>query len=235
MTSHACFSSLTPSCPHTHLAPVDPTHLTNALRTACNAAITAEPEITKWDIQMGDGDCGEAVVGICTSILRKLDAGLCEQNQGHLFPILDAVEDCVEDIGGTLGAIISIVLASFTSSLRTMAAKAGEEGLELDMDTIGKAAGEALKNLMTYTGARVGGRTVMDTLIPFCETLEKEKVLSAAVGAAEQGARKTEGMQAKFGRATYVGDKGNEAKTPMDPGAWAAAVWLKGLREGLQG
>lgn len=181
---------------------------------------------------MGDGDCGEAVVGICSSVLKNLDAGLCKQHDGHLFPILDAVGEDVEEIGGTLGAIISIILASFTSSLRTEAAAQGE-AFQISIAEVSKAAGAALKNLMTYTGARVGGRTVMDTLIPFCETLEKEQDFVKAIHRAEKGAKATEGMQAKFGRATYVGDKTDAEKTPMDPGAWAAAVFLQGLAEGF--
>jgi dihydroxyacetone kinase len=44
---------------------VDPAVLDSSLRNACNKAIEAEPDLTKWDIQMGDGDCGEAVVGMC--------------------------------------------------------------------------------------------------------------------------------------------------------------------------
>lgn len=43
---------------------VDATLLESALRSGCNAAIQREPDITKWDIVMGDGDCGEAVIGM---------------------------------------------------------------------------------------------------------------------------------------------------------------------------
>lgn len=44
---------------------IDATLLESALRNGCNTAIEREPDITKWDIVMGDGDCGEAVVGMC--------------------------------------------------------------------------------------------------------------------------------------------------------------------------
>lgn len=76
----------------------------------------------------------------------------------------------------------------------------------------------------------------MDTLIPFCETLEKEANLSKAVDAADKGAKSTSEMKAKFGRATYVGEKRVEAQqdSPPDPGAMAAAIFLKGLLEGMQ-
>lgn len=52
---------------------VDTAVLESALRSACDAAIKREPDITKWDIVMGDGDCGEAVVGMCQVSLRQRD------------------------------------------------------------------------------------------------------------------------------------------------------------------
>lgn len=181
---------------------VDPSLLENALRSACKAAIAAEPDITKWDIQMGDGDCGEAVVGMCQGVLKKLDAGLSKQ--GSFFHILDEVGEAVEEIGGTLGAIVAIIVASCTTSLRQAYSSAGSgSGFEMNAKTAGQAAGAALKNLMSYTGARQGGRTVMDTFIPFCETLEKESDFAKAVEAAEKGAQSTKGMGAKFGRGMY--------------------------------
>nr|POE49303.1 dihydroxyacetone kinase 1 [Quercus suber] len=175
---------------------VDRVILESSLRHACEAAIQAEPDITRWDIEMGDGDCGEAVVGMCQGILRKINSGLC--NDGCIFDVLDEVGTAIEEIGGTLGAIIAIILASFTSNLRLADRKSG--GSEFTSQTAGYAAGCALKNLMGYTSAKAGGRTVMDALIPFCETLEKDCDFSKAVSDAEQGARSTSGMKAKFGR-----------------------------------
>ncbi|KAF2209292.1 hypothetical protein CERZMDRAFT_47583 [Cercospora zeae-maydis SCOH1-5] len=211
---------------------IDPTLVENALRNACNIAIKAEPEITKWDIQMGDGDCGEAVVGMCQGVLRKLDEGLAKQ--GSFFHILDQVGEAVEEIGGTLGAIISIILASFTTTLR-QAYNQDESGFTIDARTAGRAAGAALQNLQSYTSARQGGRTVMDALIPFCQSLEKDANLEKAVEEAEAGAESTSGMKAKFGRATYVGDQAeSQQDTPPDPGAKAAAFFLRGLVDGLK-
>lgn len=179
---------------------VDPIILERALRAACDAAISAEPDITKWDIEMGDGDCGEAVVGMCQGVLQRLDAGLAKK--GSLFYILDQVGEAVEEIGGTLGAIISIMLASFTSSLRQAYAK-DPGGFTMDAKSASQAAGVALSNLQSYTSARQGGRTVMDTLIPFCESFQQDADIQKAVEAAEAGADSTAGMKAKYGRGTF--------------------------------
>lgn len=89
---------------------------------------------------------------------------------------------------------------------------------------------------MGYTPARKNGRTVMDTLIPFCETLESTSDFAKAVEAAEEGAQSTSGMKAKFGRATYVGESSVQSHqdAPPDPGAMAAAIFLQGLLDGMK-
>jgi len=47
-----------------NLVVVDPKLLDATIRLACERAIAAEPDLTKWDMVMGDGDCGEAVKGV---------------------------------------------------------------------------------------------------------------------------------------------------------------------------
>lgn len=48
---------------------VDAKLLSNVIRSGCEAAIAAEPNLTKWDMVMGDGDCGEAVKGVSEGIV----------------------------------------------------------------------------------------------------------------------------------------------------------------------
>lgn len=43
---------------------VTPDLLDKVIRTGCEAAILSEPNLTKWDMVLGDGDCGEAVKGV---------------------------------------------------------------------------------------------------------------------------------------------------------------------------
>jgi dihydroxyacetone kinase len=134
---------------------------------------------------------------MCQGILNKLDSGLCKD--GRIFHALDAVGEAVEEIGGTLGAIISIIVASFTLNLRQACAK-DEGGFKMDSKSASTAVQGAMKNLLGYTSARQGGRTVMDTLIPFSETFERTSDLKKAVEAADEGAKGTSGMKASFGR-----------------------------------
>ncbi|KAJ9658551.1 hypothetical protein H2201_007758 [Coniosporium apollinis] len=207
--------------------------LKRALQKACDAVIAAEPDITKYDIQMGDGDCGEAVSTICNSIISKLSSGPFEAESASIFALLKPIGESVENVGGSLGAILSIMLTAFSNSLRKI--HSSEDLTSVDVATVGKALGPALENLKSYTPARAGDRTVMDTLSPFVEQLQRKPNLDEAVKAAEEGANSTKGMRPKFGRATYIGDKAEGDDLPPDPGAVAVAVFLRGFLEGWDG
>jgi dihydroxyacetone kinase len=213
----------------TSKGPTTPSRLLTALRSACSAALAAEPQITQFDLQMGDGDCGEAVAGVCKSILGNLDSQR-EDNLPPLISFLESVGENVEDVGGSLGAILSILVTAFTNALHTSTQSSPES---LNLDTVSDAALKALENLKYYTSAREGDRTVMDVLIPFIETLNKEQDFAKAVQVAKDKADATKDMKAKFGRATYVGDDGSERSRVPDPGAHAVAIWLSGLLEGF--
>lgn len=213
-----------------HKGPATPSSLIPALRAACKAGLAAEPKITQYDLQMGDGDCGEAVAGVCKSILANIDT--VESNPPSLLALLESVAENVEDVGGSLGAILSILATAFTNALSTETLK---NNAALDISTIATAASAALENLKNYTSAREGDRTVMDVLIPFINTLAQTKDFGKAVNVAEESAQKTSEMKAKFGRATYVGDDGSDRSKIPDPGAYAAGVWLRGLEKGFNG
>ncbi|OJD30720.1 dihydroxyacetone kinase [Diplodia corticola] len=208
--------------------PEAPPSLLHALRTACSAALTAEPHITKYDIQMGDGDCGEAVSGVCNALLASMKAAPFITKVPYLFSCLYSINSSLEDMGGSLGAILSILLTAFAGSLHRAVNADGE----VDVGAISDALGEALEALEVYTGARVGDRTVMDTLIPWCETLRATRDVGKALAAAEEGAKRTAGMKPRFGRATYVGEAKQGEQLPPDPGAYAVAIFLRGLVEG---
>jgi dihydroxyacetone kinase len=212
----------------TSSGPETPSSLIPALRTACNASLEAEPTITQYDLQMGDGDCGEAVAGVCKSILTNIDS-LPGGAAPPLIKLLESISENVEDVGGSLGAILSILVTAFTNALADNTIKNSKP---LDVSTVSDAAAKALENLKNYTSAREGDRTVMDVLIPFISTFAEGKGFAASVKVAQDKADQTKDMKAKFGRATYVGDDSSERSQIPDPGAYAAGVGLGGLLEG---
>ncbi|KAF4595086.1 dihydroxyacetone kinase [Ophiocordyceps camponoti-floridani] len=206
---------------------LDPSVLERMLRSACAALVEAEPDLTRWDTVMGDGDCGQTLKTGSSAVLAALDRGLARS--GSVGEVLLELEDVAESkMGGTLGGILGILFVSLRSAVeaRVVDRRAGETTL-----TVWAAAlSTALTSLRRYTPAEVGHRTVMDTLIPFSDSLPDG--FGAAVSAALAGAEATRTMKPQLGRATYVrAEHGREM--PPDPGAWAAMVVIRALHHGL--
>jgi len=212
---------------------IDPGLLDRMLRTACQRLIEAEPDLTRWDTVMGDGDCGETLKTGATYLLQALDTKKIAST-GSVGTVLLEVEEILEGkMGGTLGGILGIFFVALRTALVDNFSLLAKEG---NISKLWAAAVRAaLDSLTRYTPAKVGDRTVMDTLIPFAEGLAANGSFDEGVEAAVAGAEKTKTLKPRLGRATYVGagEKTNGSGLPPDPGAWGAMVVIKGLQEGL--
>lgn len=182
---------------------------------------------------MGDGDCGETLKTGATSLLAALDDKGTAAT-GSVVTVLRELEEIVESkMGGTLGGILGI----FFVSLRNAVEHGVQDGPARDAPEIwGLALATALEHLTKYTPAKVGDRTVMDTLIPFAAAIQNTGSFDEGVGAAVRGAEDTKTMTPRLGRATYVAagrERGGDGVLPPDPGAWGAMVAIQGLMNGL--
>lgn len=214
--------------PNTDLV-VDPKLLESMIRSACDAIVEREPDLTKWDTIMGDGDCGETLKTGATSMLAALDKGIAQK--GSCVAVLHELEEIVESkMGGTLGGILGIFFVSLTNALQAKAAMSKSDG---DVKRWAAAVHQALTNLRQYTPAAVGDRTVMDVFIPFAEAMAKTGSFEAGVDEAVRAAEATKSMVPKLGRATYVGGKDTGELLPPDPGAWGAMEVIRGLKKGM--
>lgn len=185
------------------------------LRKAAQDVVALEPELTHWDTLVGDGDCGETCAAGANGVL----AHLSELSTSDLVTLFRELTEVIDDaMGGTLGAIFSIFLAGLTTS--TMAAAAQDPQPKVTPQLLGQLAMGGLETLQQRTAARVGHRTVMDSLIPFAETLANSGDVKAAAQAARDGGEGTARLTAKLGRAAYVGDR-EDVDMPPDPGAMA--------------
>lgn len=208
---------------------IDPVALENMLRGACEELVAAEADLTRWDTIMGDGDCGETLKTGATSLLAALtDKKLAAS--GSVVSVLQELEDIVETkMGGTLGGILGIFFVALRNAVEN------NVGSGQINDLWGLSLSAALQQLTKYTPAKVGDRTVMDTLIPFAEAIQKTGNLDNGVDAAEKGAEATKRMKPRLGRATYVAagrENGHSGELPPDPGAWGAMVAIRGMRNG---
>ena len=189
--------------------------------------IKAEPEITKYDTVVGDGDCGIGLKRGAEGVLDHLN-GASDQSDAALY--LDKIISIVENtMDGTSGALYAIFLNALAHGLRSQ----GDGGSKpADAQVWAKALSIAMESMGKYTPAKPGDRTLVDALAPFVEQLSASGDVQKAAQAAEEGSKNTKGMKASLGRTVYVGGSGFE-EVP-DPGAHGLAVFFSGLAEGLR-
>ncbi|KAG2427354.1 hypothetical protein HXX76_012548 [Chlamydomonas incerta] len=207
--------------------------LGRALRAAAGAVVAAEAELDEMDAKVGDGDCGATLAGGGRAVLAALDAGAVPL---HCAPaaaaaVAAAVRGCV---GGSSGALYDILL---TAAARQLKASTQLDASPRDW---AEALSAGLAAVQKYGRADTGCRTMLDALLPARDAAlaaaERGEggaaAAEAAAAAAEAGAESTRGMAAAAGRASYV--PAEVLATVPDPGAVAAARWLRAVATALK-
>ncbi|KAI8173071.1 Dihydroxyacetone kinase 1 [Colletotrichum sp. SAR 10_65] len=197
----------------------------SVLTSALNHVIAAEPEVTKYDTLVGDGDCGLCLKTSAQAVLAYINQQQSlEIDAGKL---VDNIARVVEaNMDGTSGALYAIFLNALARGLRTQSQQIQREQ-QATSEIWAKALQSALSALGKYTPAQPGDRTVVDALAPFVSTFAASSSLKDAVEAARKGCESTKGMEASLGRSVYVG--GEEWKNCPDPGAYGLVKLLEGL------
>ncbi|GAB7339725.1 hypothetical protein MBLNU457_6291t1 [Dothideomycetes sp. NU457] len=182
------------------------------IEKACNAVMKEEPTITRYDEIVGDGDCGYTLRDGAKQVLQFISSA---DLSALPATVADLVTDLEVNMGGTSGALYCIFLTALSASLATE-------------KTVPDALQAAMEQLLKYTRARLGDRTMLDCLIPFVETLrESGGDAEKAIEEARKGVEGTKTMQAKLGRSTYL-DESATMGVP-DPGAYGLLVLLQGM------
>ncbi|KAL3957515.1 hypothetical protein ACCO45_008093 [Purpureocillium lilacinum] len=185
---------------------MDAAAATTVLTRALESVIAAEPDVTRYDTVVGDGDCGIGLKRGAEAILKHIkDKPLTGDAVVDVASIVPVVENTMD---GTSGALYAI----FLNALPQVWAAALKQSCDA---------------LSRYTPARPGDRTLVDALYPFVEVLGKAGDVREAAAAARKAADETKGMQASLGRTVYVGGSGYE-EVP-DPGAWGLSCFFQGL------
>ncbi|KAF0320322.1 dihydroxyacetone kinase [Colletotrichum asianum] len=204
---------------------VDVAMTKSALTSALNHVIAAEPEVTKYDTLVGDGDCGLCLKTSAQAVLAYINQQQSlETDAGKLVDYIARVVEANMD--GTSGALYAIFLNALAHGLRTQSQLIQQEQ-QATSEIWAKALQSALSALGKYTPAQPGDRTVVDALAPFVSTFAARSSLKDAVEAARKGCESTKGMEASLGRSVYVG--GDEWKNCPDPGAYGLVKLLEGL------
>ncbi|XP_063227419.1 PTS-dependent dihydroxyacetone kinase 1, dihydroxyacetone-binding subunit DhaK-like isoform X2 [Bacillus rossius redtenbacheri] len=202
--------------------------LKQCLKKASQAVVASEQRLNELDSGCGDGDCGTTLRLFTEGILNELDA-LELARPASLLVKLSAVAEAT--MGGTSGAIYSLMLTTASSALEQEARAGAHEWA--------RAWAAGLAGVMRYSTARLGDRTMLDALLPACSEFEKHpkesfaravEALQKAVKAAQDGCNKTKHMIARAGRASYVSA---EHIRDVDAGAFAVTVWLQAIYQVL--
>jgi len=206
---------------------IDPSVVKSALGGALEKVCDAEPDITKYDTVVGDGDCGIGLKRGAEEVMSLLSSGQIPDDAAVLMDhIVSKVETSMD---GTSGALYAIYLNAVATGLRSQSSGSAKQ--QATAKIWGNAAKYALDAMSKYTPAKVGDRTLVDALAPFVESLQQSGDVKKAAQAADEGSQSTKGMKASLGRTVYVGGEGWQ--NVPDPGAYGLAVFFNGLAENL--
>lgn len=196
----------------------DPALFIEVVKSVCQALISAEPEITKYDTIAGDGDCGLTLKCGAQGVLSAISQGRI-QGTNLVDDLLQISEVVNRVMGGTSGGLYSI----YFNALAVGVVK-HKSTSTIDPQTWAKALDYALDTLYKYTKARSPSRTLIDPLSAFVLTFSlTPSEFDKAVQAAKESAENTVFLDAQAGRASYVDRQKIQDSRVPDAGAWG--IW----------
>jgi dihydroxyacetone kinase-like protein len=174
-----------------------------------------EQYFSELDAQIGDGDHGTAIVCALNAVNNSM-----KQASDLKMMFTDAGFAAMSEASGSTSTLLGSWLMGMSD---------GVDGDEIDAKGLATIFMAGLANMQKQTKAAVGDKTLMDALVPAVEALESnqeagiEAMFSAATTAAEEGAKNTKALVAKFGRARNLKEK---VIGFIDPGAASmACIW----------
>lgn len=187
--------------------------------TVTAASVEREADrLTELDSPIGDADHGSNL----QRGFRAVAAELEKEAPGTPGAVLTlAGRRLISTVGGASGPLYGTLLR------RT--GKALGEDAEVSESQFAEALRAGVDAVMALGGAAPGDKTMIDALVPAVDALGDGFV--AARAAAEEGALATTPLQARKGRASYLGER---SIGHQDPGATSAALLIAGLSEAAE-
>jgi phosphoenolpyruvate---glycerone phosphotransferase subunit DhaL len=192
---------------------------------ACAASIAEQRDyLTQLDAAIGDADHGANMTRGFNAVEAKLDGLDSGTRPGHA--LMQAGSTLVSTVGGASGPL-------WGSGLRRAGKALGDADTFAPADLVA-ALDAALAGIVELGAAEPGDKTIVDALGPAVAALragvEGGRPLASAAAearaAAEEGMRATIPMQARKGRASYLGER---SVGHQDPGATSTALIMAAL------
>jgi phosphoenolpyruvate---glycerone phosphotransferase subunit DhaL len=171
--------------------------------------------LTQLDAAIGDADHGSNLARGFTAVRAAL-AEARTPTPGEVLLLTGST--LISKVGGASGPLYGTLLR------RT--GKALGDASEVEPAQLAEALRAGVEGVMALGGAAPGDKTMIDALLPALEALRDG--FAAARAAAEEGAEATIPLQARKGRASYLGER---SIGHQDPGATSSALLIAGLEE----
>jgi phosphoenolpyruvate---glycerone phosphotransferase subunit DhaL len=181
--------------------------------------------LTQLDAAIGDGDHGTNMNRGFTAVGRALAEQAEPAPPGRLLIL--AGKTLISTVGGASGPL-------WGTALRR-AGRALGDAETFDGQQLAGALDAAIAGVVELGAATPGDKTMIDALTPGAQALHGAldagepigEALAAAVSAAKEGAESTVPLQARKGRASYLGER---SIGHLDPGAASSVVILSALQ-----
>ncbi len=178
--------------------------------------------LSEIDGAIGDGDHGinmKKGFTLCAERLASNPGGFTDglKTLGRVL---------MAEIGGSMGPLYG----SFFSNM----ARAGKDAEWIDAPLFETMLERAVNSVAELGGAKVGDKTLMDTLVPALDAYKSaladgkdfDEALRKMVEAAEAGKESTRDLVAKLGRSARLGDR---SKGVLDAGATSCFLLLEAM------
>jgi phosphoenolpyruvate---glycerone phosphotransferase subunit DhaL len=199
------------------------------ITSAAGVIETNRDHLTQLDAAIGDADHGINMARGFTAVLAALDA---KQPATPGAVLIVTGSTLISKVGGASGPLYGMAFRRAGQVLGTAE--------DVDLPALSQALDAALAGVQQLGAAREGDKTLVDALAPATRALSKAvaegatqgDALAAAVTAAAEGSAATVPMEARKGRASYLGPRsvGHE-----DPGAASTVLILAALRDAAAG
>ncbi|MEW1777086.1 dihydroxyacetone kinase subunit DhaL [Streptomyces sp. NPDC086777] len=171
--------------------------------------------LTALDSPIGDADHGSNLQRGFKAVVAALEKD-APATPGAVLTL--AGRQLISTVGGASGPLYGTLLRS--------TGKALGDAAEVSEAELAEALRTGVDKVMALGGAAPGDKTMIDALVPAVDALGDG--FGAAQAAAEQGAEATIPLQARKGRASYLGER---SIGHQDPGATSSALLVAGLVE----
>jgi len=198
---------------------------TQLVRTVADTVLENEKYFSDLDAVVGDGDFGYSLARGFGKLVEDWDAMEYDDVSGLLKKTAMVLSS---RIGGTSGPIWGTAFLRASTSLKDKAAPTSADAVA--------ALRAAIDGIKQRGNSDLGDKTLLDSLIPATDRLEREfdggasvtDALAAAAVSARESAEATKPMIAKRGRASYTGERSQDS---VDAGAIAVAVLFERVSE----